>query len=80
MHSLLFLHTAPVAAFLEAAAVLPKVYLQGDPGGRALTANSCSVPWMSWSPDMFACWMGILLFESVKSPFCRERVNPATAC
>lgn len=29
---------------------------------------------------MFACGMGILLFELVKTPFCRERVNPAAVC
>lgn len=67
--SLPFLHTVQVAAFLKAAAALPKVYLEGDPGDHALLANSYSVPWMSWSPDMFACGVGILLFESVKTPF-----------
>lgn len=67
-----FLHTVPVAAFFKAATVLPKVCLQGDPGGHTLMVNSCSVPWMSWSPDMFACGVGILLFDSVKTPFCRE--------
>lgn len=75
-----FLHPVPVAAFLQAAAVLPQLHLQGDPAGHLVMVNSCFVSWMSWSPDMFACGMGILLLESVKTPFLRERVNPAAVC